>query len=189
MIIEIEVEAKNEREWNIFQSIFAFSCNHLKSSWGRPSQPEKEDRACRGEWDVVEILKIKLLRKRLMHIMLVALATMAVTSVMVVMLKIAMTYLLTCQFTGTWPMQLQELPQTPLVLLLLRISVFTTSICIFSAISFGFMGILLTLNDMPLCECCTECLTTQKFGFLSNFICISQILGFSSQRYCVVKPQ
>ena len=143
----------------------------------------------RGERDVVGILKIKLLRKRLRHIMLVALATMAVTSVMVVMLKIAMTYLLTCQFTGTWPMQLQELPQTSFVVLLLRISVFTTSICIFSAISFGFMGILLTLNDMPLCECCTECLTTQKFGFLSNFICISQILGFSSQRYCVVKPQ
>ena len=44
----------------------------------------------------MEILKIKLLRKRLMHIMLVALATMAVTSVMVVMLKKVMIYLATC---------------------------------------------------------------------------------------------
>ena len=33
--------------------------------------------------------------------MLVVLATMVVTSVMVVILKIAMTYLVTCQFTGT----------------------------------------------------------------------------------------
>ena len=180
MIIEIEVEAKNEREWNVFQFMFAFSCNHLKSSGGRPSQSEKEGRACRGERDVVGILKIKLLRKRLMHIMLVVLATMAVTSVMVVMLKIAMTYLLTCQFIGTWPIQLQELPQTPFVLLLLRISVFTTSIFIFdfsyfSVISFGFMGIPLTLNNVPLYECCAECQTTQKIGFVSNFICILQI--------------
>ena len=40
--------------------------------------------------------------KKLVHIMLVVLATMVVRSVMVVMLKIAMTYLVTCQFTGTW---------------------------------------------------------------------------------------
>ena len=31
----------------------------------------------------------------------------------------------------------------------------------FSAISFGFMGILLTLKDAPLCECSTDYLTTQ----------------------------
>ena len=128
MIIEIEVEAKNEREWNVFQFMFAFSCNHLNTSWGRPSQSEKEGRACRGERDVVGILKIKLLRKRLMPIMLVVLATMAVTSVMVVMLKIAMTYLVNCQFTGTWRMhlilQVQVLPPTTFVLLLLQISIF-----------------------------------------------------------------
>ena len=33
--------------------------------------------------------------------MLIVMATMVVTSVMVVMLKIAMTYLVNCQFTGT----------------------------------------------------------------------------------------
>ena len=44
--------------------MFEFSCNHLKSSWGRPSQPEKEGRACRGERNIVGILKIKLLRKK-----------------------------------------------------------------------------------------------------------------------------
>ena len=65
------------------------------------ARERRQGMSTRGERDVVGILKIKLLRKRLMHIMLVVLATMAVTSVMVVMLKIAMTYLLTCQFTGT----------------------------------------------------------------------------------------
>ena len=41
--------------------MFAFSCNHLNTSWGRPSQPEKEGRACRGERNIVGILKNKLL--------------------------------------------------------------------------------------------------------------------------------
>ena len=45
----------------------------------------------------------------------------------------------------------------------------------FSVISFGFMGIPLTLNNVPLYECCAECQTTQKIGFVSNFICILQI--------------
>ena len=39
--------------------------------------------------------------KKLVHIMLVMLATMVVTSVMDVLLKTAMTYLATCQFTET----------------------------------------------------------------------------------------
>ena len=47
--------------------------------------------------------------------MLVVLATMVVRSVMVVMLKVAMTYFATCQFTGTWWMHLQELQPTVLV--------------------------------------------------------------------------
>ena len=69
------------------------------------------------------------------------LATMVVKWAMVVMLKTAMTYLATCQFTETWRMHLQELPPIPFVLFLLRISVFTASICMFdfsyfSAISF-----------------------------------------------------
>ena len=43
---------------------------------------------------------------------------------------------------------------------------FHTSICIFefsyfSAISFGIMGIFLTLKDTPLCEWSTEYLATQ----------------------------
>ena len=44
---------------------FALSCKHLKSSVARgsPSNPGKEGRACRGEGDVVGILKIKLLEK------------------------------------------------------------------------------------------------------------------------------
>ena len=83
--------------------------------------------------------------------MLVVLATMMVTSVMMVVLMIALTYLATCQFTETWRLHLQELWPTPFVLLFLRISVFNLSICIlsysyFSAISFEFMGILLTLE-------------------------------------------
>ena len=69
------------------------------------------------------------------------LATVVVKSAMLVMLKTAMTYLVTCQFTETWRMHLQELPPIPFVLFLLRISVFTASICMFdfsyfSAISF-----------------------------------------------------
>ena len=54
--------------------------------------------------------------------MLVALSTMTVTSVMVVMLKKVMTYPVTCQFTGTWRIHLEELPQTAFVLSLFRIS-------------------------------------------------------------------
>ena len=62
--------------------------------------------------------------KKLVHIMLVALSTMTVTSVMVVMLKKVMTYPVTCQFTGTWRIHLEELPQTAFVLSLFRISDF-----------------------------------------------------------------
>ena len=44
--------------------------------------------------------------KKLVHIMLDVLATMVVTSGMVVMLKTAMTYLATCQFTETGQLRL-----------------------------------------------------------------------------------
>ena len=69
------------------------------------------------------------------------LATMLVKSAMVMMFKTAMTYLATCQSTETWRMHLIELPPMPFVLLFLRISLFTASICMFdfsyfSAISF-----------------------------------------------------
>ena len=90
--------------------------------------------------------------KQFVHSISVVLATMVAKSVMVVMLKTAMTYLAICQFTETGRMHLVELPPIPFVLLLLWISVFTASICIdfdfsyFSAISFGFMGVLLTLK-------------------------------------------
>ena len=80
-------------------------------------------------------------------IMLVVLARRLVTSVMVVMLKIAMTYLVTCQFTGTWRMHLQELPWTPFVLLLLRISGFTTSICVFNF--FIFLSYIFWIHGHP----------------------------------------
>ena len=120
-----------------------------------------------------------------MHIVLVVLAMLVVTSVMVVMLKIAMTYLVTCKFTGTRQVNLQELP---FVLLLLRISGLTTSICIFDcsyflAISFGFMGILLKF-----CECSSEYL---KIGFVSKFQLYfsDSSVKFSSQGGCAVKPQ
>ena len=62
--------------------------------------------ACRGERDVVGTLRIE----KLVHIMLIVMAAMVVTSVMVVMLRIAMNYLVTCHFTETRRTHLQELP-------------------------------------------------------------------------------
>ena len=64
MIIEKEVQAKEEREEKFSERcliIFALSCSHLKSSRGRPSRPEKEGMACRGERDVAGTLRIELL--------------------------------------------------------------------------------------------------------------------------------
>ena len=102
--------------------------------------------------------------------MIIVMATMVVTSVMVVVLKVAMTYLVTCKFTGTRQVNLQELP---FVLLLLRISGLTTSICIFDcsyflAISFGLMDILPTLEiahdvSVPLT------ITIQQIGFVPEY--------------------
>ena len=67
MIIENEVEAKRRKKeqeglkrWWKLSNCY---CNHLKSSWGRPSRPEKEGRACRGERDVLGTLRIELFRK------------------------------------------------------------------------------------------------------------------------------
>ena len=86
-------------------------------------------------------------------------------------------------------MHLQELP---FVLLLLRISGFTTSICIFDcsyflAISFGFMGILPTLEishdvSVPLT------ITIQQIGFVPEY---HLYFSVSSQVCCAVsvKPQ
>ena len=64
MIIEKEVDAKDEREQKCSERcliIFALSCSHLKSSRRRPSRPEKEGMACRGEKDALGTLRIELL--------------------------------------------------------------------------------------------------------------------------------
>ena len=121
--------------------------------------------------------------KKLVHIMLVVLAMIVVTSVMMVMLKTAMTYLTTCQFTETYRLHLYKLPPILFVLFWSRISVFISlSICIFSfsyfsVISFGFMGNgprHITYIRNIACECATEHLTTQQVDLCQNFICISQ---------------
>ena len=67
MVIEKEEDA-NSREkrtkgnQNVVRGVQLFcalNCNHLKSSGGRPAQPEKEGRTCQGERAVVGILNIK----------------------------------------------------------------------------------------------------------------------------------
>ena len=67
MVIEKEEDAnrrgkRTKGNRNVVKGVQLFcalNCNHLKSSEGRPSQPEKEGIACRGERAVVGILKIK----------------------------------------------------------------------------------------------------------------------------------
>ena len=66
---EREWEKEGEREWDCCEScphcpsVVVFNCSHLKSSRGRPSQPEEESRACRGEKEVTGILRMKMLWK------------------------------------------------------------------------------------------------------------------------------
>ena len=104
------------------------------SAKGRRKATSRQNRPLRGswEWGHFEIVCAQ-------HID--GVATVVVKSAMVVMLKTAVTYFVTCQFTETRRMHLQELPPMPFVLLLLRISVFHSKYLhvrssYFSAISF-----------------------------------------------------
>ena len=132
---------EKEKSWPHCPSIIATNFYHLKPSWRRPSQPEEEGRPRRDRTDFFRDPENGVTLKQFVHSISMVLATMVAKSVMVVMLRTAMTYLETCQFTETWRMHLQELPPIPFVLFLLRISVFSASICMFdfsyfSAISF-----------------------------------------------------
>ena len=105
---------------------------------------------------------------------------------MVVMLKIAMTYLVDCQLTGTWRMHVQELSLTPFFLLLLRISGFTSSICefyifIFLSYSFWIHGHPPQIKKIRLyVSVLLSIWQLIKLDLCQIFNCISQILRFSS---------
>ena len=97
---------------------------------GKTISSEKEGRACRGERDFIwGSWRLNYFETVSAHYVGCAGDVGGdVSDMMVEMLKIAMSYLVTWIFTGTWQVHLQELP---FLLLLLRISGFTTSICIF----------------------------------------------------------
>ena len=154
-------------------SIVATSCYHLNPSWRRPARgrmkaTSRQNRLPRGswEWGHFEIVCAQ-------HI-----DGVQVLATMLVMLKTAMTYLATCQSTETWRMHLIELPLVPFVLLLMRISLFTASICMFdfsyfSVISFGFMGFLLTWKLLQYVSVLLSIWQLNKLDLWQNFICIS----------------
>ena len=158
-------------------SIVATSCYHLNPSWRRPARgrmkaTSRQNRLLRGswEWGHFEIVCAQ-------HIDGVGDDGGEVSDGGDV--ETVMPYLATCQFTETWRMHLIELPLVPFVLLLLRISLFTASICMFdfsyfSAISFGFMGFLLTWKLLQYVSVLLSIWQLNKLDLWQNFICISK---------------
>ena len=107
--------------------------------------------------------------------MLVVLATMVVMSVMVVMLKVAMTYFATCQFTGTWWMHLQEGPPSGYYCGFLFLpQVFAHSVySYFSATSFGLMSIPSHKNLSYYVSVPLSIWQLNRLDLCHNLICIS----------------
>ena len=97
----ILIIAEKEKSWPHRPSIIATSCYHLYPSWSRPSQPEEEGRPRRDKTDFFGDPENGVTLKQFVHSISMVMATMVAKSVMVVMLKTAMTYLATCQFTET----------------------------------------------------------------------------------------
>ena len=93
--------AEKEKSWPHRPSIIATSCYHLNPSWRRPSQPKEEGRPRRDKTDFFGDPENGVTLKQFVHSISMVMATMVAKSVMVVMLKTAMTYLATCQFTET----------------------------------------------------------------------------------------
>ena len=113
MIIEKEMKRQRTKGEKNVVIIVQFFCVELQSPEvlkGKPllSRERRQgmSRRKRRRGNPEDLITLK----KLMHIMLVMLATVVVTSVMVVMLRIAMNYLVTCHFTETRRTHLQELP-------------------------------------------------------------------------------
>ena len=147
-----------------------YYCNHLKSSWGRPSQPEKEGKACQGERDVLGILKVKWLWKSWSTWCWLCWRwwwwrqwwwwcwRQSWFTIHANLLKHADCIIINCHGQG---------------FLFLFLQVFAYQFFLyFSVISFGFLGNgprHITYIRNIACECATEHLTTQHVRFVPEF--------------------
>ena len=78
-----------------------YYCNKLLSPKPLLKKPEEEGRPRRDKTDFFGDPEDGVTLKQFVHSISMVMATMVAKSVMVVMLKTAMTYLATCQFTET----------------------------------------------------------------------------------------